>query len=126
MRGYLHGFSVHRSDIVLILYIDIEMSFAVTRPLLRRATQIDGANNRSLCCVDHGHVRSCMAENVDAVLIAIEENAVRVALNINRLDHLHGVRVPHRNRFAGCEAMVRFRIYSHAVRAHIGNFAGRL
>src|SRR2546423_1805737 len=66
-----------------------------------------------------------MAENVDAMVETIAQNAVRPAVNRNGLDQRHSLRVPHRDRLAGSKPVMGLAVRGGAARAGIGDFTCR-
>ena len=67
-----------------------------------------------------------MTEDVDAIVEAVEEDAVGARrADVDLLDHLQRLRVEHRDRAAAREPMARLRIDRDAVAAGVGDFAHR-
>jgi hypothetical protein len=95
------------------------MPIAIGHGLLRLAAQIERADHRAVRGVDHGRVRGGVAEDVDAGVEGIEQNAVRTALDVNRLDRRERLRIPHHDRFAAGKAVTRCRVDSGATRARL-------
>src|SRR5580658_7339141 len=62
-----------------------------------------------------------MAEDIEAVIVGIVKIAVRVALNVNLLQHGERLRIEHRDRSGGGESVSRRGIDGSAVRAHCWN-----
>lgn len=52
MRGHLEGLDVHDRDIVLVLDVNIQMALAVAGGLLRRAAEINRADDRAVLGVN--------------------------------------------------------------------------
>src|SRR5439155_18093194 len=89
-------------------------------------SKIQRPDDRSVLGVDDGCIRRAVAEHPDALVEGIEQDAVRIALDVDRLEHGERLRIPHRDRLAAAEAVARFRIDGGAARVGVGNLADRL
>src|ERR1700727_2016986 len=99
------------------------MAFAIRDRLLRRAAQIDRPHNRAILCIDNRDIWRTMAKHVHPATRWITQNAVWPTLHINGLDRGQRLRVPHRDRLAAAEAMLRPRVNCVSMRTHISNLA---
>ena len=105
----LHRFDVDDGDTSLrVLHHDVNRPVAVGDALFRDAAEINVAEDRAVLGVDHHRILRRMAEDVDALIERVEQDAVRLeggGSDVNRLDQLHRLRVEHRNRLAAREAV---------------------
>ena len=60
------------------------MAVAVGDGLLRRSTQVEGANNGTILGIDDGGVGRAVTEDPDALVEVVEQYAVGAALQIGR------------------------------------------
>src|SRR5665213_2149624 len=125
VRGHGQRLRIHHRDVVLVFDIDIEVALAVGLALFRRAAQIDRARNRTVRSVNHRRIRRAVAQNPDAVVERIVEDAIGSALHIDLPDQRFRLRIPHRDRLAAAKAVTGLWRYRRAMRADIRDFARR-
>src|ERR1017187_7215264 len=129
VRNHLHRLHVdcgHAAD--RVLHDDVQHALTVSDPLLRRASQVDGAEYGAILGVYHGRVLGGMAEDVNTPVERVEVDTVwPCRANIDALDQRHRLGVEHRNlgMIAG-EAVIRLWINRSALAANSGDFTERL
>lgn len=126
MAGHGHALRVHYGDVAFVLNVDIDMALAVGDRLLGCASQVDGARDSPVLGIYHGGIGSAMAQDIDAIVKRVEEDAVGPAFYVDRLDERQGLGVPHGDGFAGAESVMRFGVDCGAVSADVGDLANRL
>ena len=77
---HLHGVRVDDGDGGFVFNVDIDFAAAVGCRLLRRAADVDGAEDCAVLIVKHGDVRRDVAEHVEVVIVGVVEIAVGIAL----------------------------------------------
>src|SRR5215470_17345932 len=102
------------------------MSFAVTYRLFRHTADIDRSDHRAFLRVDRGDMRHRVTENVNALIGWVEVHAIRIALNFDGLDVLHGLGIEHQERFAAGEPVTGFRVDYGSMRVRRGNLTNQL
>jgi len=102
------------------------VAFAIGDGLLRHPFQVDRAKDRAIHRVDYRRIRRGVTENVHVLVKRIEQNGIRAALDVNGLDRLEGLRVPHHDGLTACEPVPGFRVDDDAVRRCVGDLARRL
>ncbi len=88
MGDGFHCFDINGGDAADgVLHDDVEHSFPIAYALFGSATEIDGAEDGAVFCVDHCGVFGGMAEDVDSFVEGIEVNAVGASCaDIDALD----------------------------------------
>ena len=121
--GDLHRLCVNHGNVAFILNIDPNVAFSVGHGLFRRAFEVDRSHYRAIGGIDHCIVRGAVADDVDAVVEGVENNAVGSAFNVDSFDQGLGFGVPHGNGFAAGEAVVRLGVEGGSASVGVGNFA---
>ena len=100
MCGHFHGLRIDHGDVGLVFDIDIHMTFTVSDCLLGRAVKIDRAQHRAVDRIDNGRVWHAMTEHINTLIEGVEQNAVRAAFHVDRLDGGKSPRIPHHDWLA--------------------------
>ena len=123
MAGHRQRLGVHHGDVVLVFDIDIDVALAIADGLFRRAAEIERADDGAVLGVDHGGVRGTVAEDPDALVERVEQDAVGAALHVDGLDRRQRFGVPHGDGFAAGEAVIALGVDGGAARVGVGDFA---
>ena len=116
---HLESLDVNDGDVVLVLKIDIKMSFFVACRLFGRAAQVDGADDGAVLGIEQRGVGLTVAEDIDALRGGFKQNAVRPARDCDFLDQFQGLCVKHADGAAAAEAVVGFGVNGDAVAARV-------
>ena len=125
MRGHGHRLGVDHGDVGLVGDVHVDVSQAVGGRLLGRAAQVDRAEHGAILGVDDSDMRHRVAQHVDAIVECVGEDAVRIALHVDRLDQRQRLRVEHRHRLAADKPVPGLVVDGHAVAARIRNLTDR-
>ena len=73
--------------------------------LLGSASDVDGAQYRTILVVEHWDVGFCVAEDVEVMVVGVVQIPVGVSLHVNLLEDREGLCVEHCDWLGGCKAM---------------------
>src|SRR5207253_4279068 len=123
---HLERLGVYDRDVVFVLDVDVNAALSVGGGLLGRTAQVERADDRSVAGLDDGRIRRVVAEHPHTSVERIEQDTVRTALDVDRLNHRQRLGVPHRDGLTAGEAVARFRIHGDAARVYVGDLASGL